>query len=797
MNKFFSTISCVFIFLCSFLFAEDVFENKIIGDVRIIIENSIDSSYNTNALTKRLITQKGALFSQNTFDSDIKKLAEDFDKIEPNFDLKEDNKLYITIKIWLRPTIVKINWHGNELVKTKKLQKEMELKIPAVFNKITFNTALDKVKEFYIKKGFFESQVTYKENYLPKNEVIIDIYVKEGKSGKVQEIKFEGFTKNERSDLLKEIVTKKYNFVLSWLTGAGIFREDVLEQDKMNIINYLQNKGYADAKVDIKILEDKVTKKIIIEISAHRGILYRFGKVTFDGNCLLTKDEILSKILIHPDEPFSPEKIRQTSQAIKDVYGEKGYIEANVYYDTQLMENEPMYNVSFYIDEGECYKIGYIKIFGNKSTKSRIILREALLVPGEKFDTRKLKSTQRHLENLGFFKTVNVYALQSSDPNLGPNYRDINIEVEEASTGHLSFAAGFSSSDSISGTVDVTENNFDHTGLTKMFKYGSSALRGGGEYLQLKGTYGKKQQNFSLTWMDPRFKDSLWRTGFEFSGTQSSLQSKNYDIKTLGGSLFASYPFSNFWSYGMKYRLRGTDNKIKHSKQGDNESLEKYTKRKQDIINESRENNEGLISAYGNFLSYDSTDNSYKPHQGLRAMLDLEYVGLGGSYRFLKMAYTNAYYYPIWCKGVLKYRFDLKFINRFGHLHRPLAADKVPLSERYFLGGDTTVRGYKPYILGPTLKKNNEPSGGISSMLLSIEYNQEIIKPLMDVFFFVDAGSISARKYSIKTPNASVGLGLRLEIMNRVPMTVGWGYPINPRRHDDRQSLFFHMGGQF
>ncbi len=789
MNKTSKFLGTILFFLCSMLFADDSFENKQVGEIKISIENLTDSTYNTGALLNRLTTQKGSLFSQYTFDADLKKLSETFDRIEPNVNLGKDNKIYIHIKLWQRPTIKTINWHGNEKFKSKKLQKELGINPSSIYNRTQFNTALNNVKEFYIKKGFFESQITYKETViLEKNEVKIDIFVKEGKSGKIKEINFKGFTKKEKSELLNEMVTKKYNFFISWFSGTGIFRDDALEQDKMNVINYLQNKGYADAKVDINLSEEKDSKKIIIEIIAHRGILYHFGKITFDGNCLITNDEIIKRFLVHPEEPFSPEKIRQTAQAIKDAYGEKGYIETNVYYDTHLMENEPIYNINFFIDEGDCYKIGLIKVYGNKSTKTNVILRESLLVPGQTFDIRKLKATQMKLENIGYFKSVNVYAVQTSDKNLGPNYRDVHIEVEETSTGHISLSAGFSSSENVSGTLDLTENNFDHVGLYKMFKYGPCALRGGGEYAQLKGTFGKRQKNFSATWMTPYFRDSLWRFGFDFSGTSSRLQSKDFKIKTLGGSVYTSYPVSTFWSIGVKYRLRNTNNSIKEK------AFSEKTSDEQKKIHDAKEENDGLISAIGSYLSYDSTDNSYKPHQGLRSLLETEYIGLGGKYKYFKFGYLNAYYYPLWSKGTIKYHFDLKFIETI----RKLKFKRVPISERFFLGGETTIRGYKPYIIGPTVPgTSNDPLGGVSSMLLSIEYNQEIIKPLMDVFVFVDAGNVAFKQFSLRKPRASAGIGLRLEVMNRVPITVGWGYPINPKKHTDRQHIFFYMGGQF
>ena len=477
------------------IFGDSAYENLIVNDIQVIMENQNIEEFDSNAILSKLKTQKGSYFSESSFDEDLKILSKDFERIEPVFNI-ENEKLNIILKLWAMPIISSIEWNGNELIKTKKLNSELGIEINSKFNRAEFNKALNKVKEFYIKKGFFESQITYKVFPVSdKNLVRIVLSVKEGKHGRIKDIELIGFTKDEKSEIYNLMATKKYVLILSLLDNTGTYREDAIEQDRMSIINFLQNKGYADAKVDIKIIEDNVAKKVILEITAHRGTLYRVGKITFDGNTILSNEEIMKHFTIYPDDAFSPEKIRETAEAIKEAYGTQGYIETNVYHETFLMENEPVYNVNFYINESGKSKIGLIKIFGNTSTKTSVILRHSLLVPGETFDSRKIKATQSRLENLGFFKSVNVYSVQSSDPDLGPSYRDVHIEVEETSTGHLSFSAGYSSNDSVTGTIDISENNFDHAGLYRVFKEGPSAFRGAGEYTQLKGSFGKKQKS--------------------------------------------------------------------------------------------------------------------------------------------------------------------------------------------------------------------------------------------------------------------------------------------------------------
>lgn len=783
MKKKIKTFILAFLFAisCNTLsYGASSFENSRIDKINIVFESSNpESSFDAKVVLTQLKTQENDLFSQTLFDTDLKKLSDEYDKVKPVIS-PEDGGIVITLYLSPKKVIDSIHWSGNRIIKTSTLQKELGIKPGQKYGRDDFNKALNKVKDLYIKKGFFESDLTYTVEQIPsKDEVSININVIEGKTGKIKKISFKGLTPKEEKQILTMIYSKKYNLFLSWMNGTGVYRQEALDQDQMTVTNFLNNKGYADAKVEINIMDDPKSSGIIIEIAVHRGILYHIGKVTFSGNRLFSNEEIEKKLKIHEKEVFSIDKIRETAQEIKDLYGQKGYIEAQVLQETSLSENEPIYDVHFDIDEGEQFKIGLIRVFGNIQTNTNVILRESVLEPGKYFDSRRLKATQQRLENIGYFKNVNVYAVKSLDEQCASeNYRDVYIEVEETTTGSANLSLGFSSLNDVFGSFELMEKNFNIKGLGSIISKGPGALRGAGEYANAKATIGTKQQAYLITWMDPYFRDSLWRFGFEVSGTYSQLQSKDYRIITIGSSVFTSYPITNYWTYGTKYRLRHSRADVK------GESSKKDME---------MEDNHGLISAISTSLSYDSTDNPYKAHRGFRSLAEFEFSGIGGDFYFLKFTYLNSLYIPIWSRGTFKLRADLRFCEPVLQTGK----DDLPLSELYFLGGELTVRGYKPYILGPRRPGHpSDPTGGISSALFSAEYSQALFK-IMDVFAFFDAGSISDKHFDIPYLNCSYGVGTRLEIMNRMPITIGYGIPINPDHKKDVRRLFFSMGGQF
>ncbi|GAB4191434.1 MAG: outer membrane protein assembly factor BamA [Simkaniaceae bacterium] len=773
------------------------YEQKNVAKIQIIVETlQPGSTFNPESVKAALRTKEGDVFSQSVFDQDLKQLSQQYYRIDPQIEVM-DGELYITIKLWQKPIIRAIRFEGNKKFSTRKLQKELDIAIGTRFDRDEFNKAFNKLKELYVKRGYFEAQLNYQVIPDPKNnEVVLEIDIDEGRSGHVKQMRFNGFSKEEESAILKMINTKKYNLFTSWLTGFGIYNEEAVEHDKLIITNYLQDEGYADAKVSIAT-EESADGQIVLNITAERGEKYYFNQVTFSGNTLFSDEEIQEALLVKEGKPYSPEKLRETIESLKELYGKKGYIDANIQYELQLVQNKPEYNVSFKIEEGEQYRVGVIQVLGNVQTETHVILRESLLVPGEVFDTRMLKATQSRLQAIGYFKSVNVYAIRTpEDKALGPNFRDVIIEVEETTTGNVSLFFGFSTVDSIFGGLDLAESNFNHKGLTNFWRKGFSSLRGGGEYAHARVTLGAKQSSYAISWMDPYFRDTYWRVGFDANYSHSKVTSDDYSINTMGFSIFGSYPINPFFSYGLKYRFR---NSIIHIDKDGAEAL-------------NEERNSGIVTGVSFNLAYDSTDNIFKPHRGFRSIFETELAGVRRhsskerTFPMARFSYINSYYYPVWRKGTLKFRGDFRFLVPFGGNGK---VRNVPISERFFLGGETTVRGYAPYSLGPKLLKeqkdkegntkiveSNDPTGGLSSVLLSLEYNQQLFR-LMDLFIFFDGGSIALERFHVHRFQMSYGLGVRLELGNRLPFTVGYGIPINPTSNDEVRRFFFSMGGQF
>ncbi len=799
------------------------YENQPVERLEIIIETRT-GFVNQSALAgvkSRMTTQEGGFFTQADFDNDLKVLSRDYDKVEPQLQ-SINGAMQITLRVWTRPQIRAINWCGNKHIDTADLRKELEIKPLSTFDRQAFNKAFNKIKALYVKKGYFEAQLSYE--IVPDcetNEVDIQINISEGRAGHIKELIFCGFTKDEESDLLDVFMTKEYSFLFSWYSGEGVYHEDAIQQDQFIAVNFLQNKGYADARVNIEVTE-ACRNMINVHINAVRGEIYTVSQIEFTGNTLFCEDDVRKAFTFDVGSPYSPEDIRETVGNITDLYGRKGYIDASVDVEPSLDIETKSYSIKMTIEEGEQFRVGMLKVFGNNTTQASIILHESLLIPGEVFNIEKLKLTEQKLTNVGYFESVNVFAVKSDGPlGLGECYRDVHIEVKETSTGHFGAFFGYSTAESIFGGINITEKNFNYRGLGCAWKEGCSFLRGGGEYAHATVQIGLKSRKYVASFAKPFFNDTPWTVGFDIERNNNRYISDDYEINSWALITHATYKVNQFMHFGWHYRIKNSDvvvgakEKPDHHHRSEKE-IKKIVKERykgksltKDQINEKVDKEikkdkgreqlkhdsdiHGLISATGVSFTYDSTDHPITPRCGFKSRLEGEVAGVGGDHTFLSFAYLNAYYIPIDKKSILKFRGDFRFILPFGNT----GPHDIPLDERLFLGGDVLVRGYRSYRLGPQYTGLQDPRGGISLQYYSAEVTRRLHSKV-EAFAFFDAGYLSQHRIRFSMPYCSVGVGARVKIIESIPsVTFGYGVPLNPRKPGDVKRFFISLGGQF
>jgi outer membrane protein insertion porin family len=776
-----------------------------------------------NSVLARMKTHRGDFFSQSAFDEDLKVLSNEFYRVEPKVEVVGDSVI-VKLKVWAKPIIRQIDWIGLDHLKQERLQKELAIVPGKPFDQQAFNEAFQNVKAYLVKKGYFEAKVDYKTTVdTEKNAIDIEILIDEGRMGRVESIEFDGFSKQEQNALIEMIMTKKYQFLMSWATGEGTYNQEMAEQDRFIVVNYLQNQGYADAKVKMEVVESTSSKRIILKFTADKGEIYTYGDITIQGYTLFTEQEIRSRLKIKSNGNYSPERVRDSLDEIRSLYGRKGYIETVVNYETQIDGERPVYHLKITIDEGRTFRVGMIKIFGNRWTETKVILHETTLIPGDQFNLDKLKETERRLMNIGYFESVNVYAVKSASvDDLGENFRDVHVEVKERPTGDISLSLGFSSSDSFIANISLTEKNFKAKGLGDLTTQGYQALRGGGEYASIRVGQGLKSHDYGLSWTKPHFKDTPWTVGFDVSHSANRALSELYELESFALAGFGSYTLNSFWRTGVHARYRNmvfdaesieSDYILNHyfdrslvvipsdatSDEEDRlKALDQAQKNGSVQIAkklERLERSSGALLGTGAYIAFDSTNRPIDPSRGFKSKLDFEYVGWGLDHTFIGVGYYNSFYHSFYRGGITKLRGDLHNLFPLGNS----TPENLPLQEKLFIGGETTVRGYVEGRIGPRFDELTvEPSGGISSAVASIEH-LHFVNKIFDLFVFIDAGAASDHEWNFGKVYMTYGFGTRLRVIpGGAPIVLGLGWPIqSPDNELDTRKFFFSMGGRF
>ncbi len=753
------------------------YEDLQVGQIKILF-NKEDTSEKEETIKLRMKTKEGDHFSQVDFDEDLKALVKAFDQIEPQLTVR-DGKLDITLQLHPKLFIKEIIWIGNSQIKTSYLEKELGIRAKDLFNRSFFNKAFHKLKAYYVKKGYFDVQLDYQVISNKENgEVSLQITVKEGKPGFIKAIVLEGFTEEEKESLEEIILTKEYSFFTSWLTNEGTLRPEMLKHDELNILNTIHNAGYLDAKLETKIDEIKDSERVNVRFILSRGKQYTVGNISIDDKKqLFTQEKLLQIAGLKTGDIYSPEQVRVATRRLYDAFGKLGYIDTEVTPHPKRVDAGYVYDLSFTIDEAARYRVGIVKVFGNYQTETNVILHETLLIPGEYFNTTLLQKSEERLRNIGYFKNVNIYATRSSSiEETDAVFRDIHVEVEEvATTANFQAFVAFSTAENLSGGVGLTESNFNIKGVPYIFKKGLRALRGGGEYMSVNATIGTKQLSYTLSWTKPYFLDTPWSLGVDLQKQRNSFASDDYSVKSYSAQVSGRYPLNAFVKFGTHYRIKHSFVTLKKIKK---------KKRNRELIRESK--NGGLISAVGVELYYDSTNHPRAATEGIRSALALEYAGLGGDHTFANMSYLNTMYWALYPKGVFRFRANFQFIKTLGSTD----ARDLPLDERLYSGGETSIRGFAFNRVGPKFKdKRRTVRGGLSEVFLSAEYKQYLFKKL-DGFFFFDAGNVYWKQFHLGSLCYSAGYGIKFKIAENAPLTLGIGYPLNPSHKEDVKKFF-------
>ncbi len=687
-----------------------------------------------------------------------------FDDIKA--DVKKEQKgLVITYIVKEKPVIKRIIYEGNKHIKTKDLEKITELKPDTILNLDKINLALERIDFLYKEKGYYDTKVDFTIKPISKNEVEVIFHIKEGEKVYIKKIEFVG-NKAFSDEQLKKLLSISEKGHFSWLkkiktffTGGiepGVYSMGALYRDLGKIISFYHNHGYIDARVGDPEIEQK-GKWIYIKIPIEEGPQYRVGKVSIEQDLFTDSSWLLKKLEINKEKFFDRETLRKDILHLTEIFADKGYAYAEVDPIIKKRHKEHIVDIVLKINKGPLVYINRIEISGNTRTRDKVIRRELLIVEQWPFSATRYRKSQDRLRRLGYFDDVNF----SMEKGIQKNQMDVHIKVKERPTGTFSIGAGYSSVDKFIFMGQISQRN----------------LFGKGQTLSFNGTFGARTTRYSLSFSDPYFRDT--RVSLGLSLYNWSREYEDYTRDSKGGSIRFGYLLTSNLKGYIGYRY-------------DDSNLTDYTYYQSSIIRESADIH--ITSAIEMGLIRDTRNSFFSPTKGMRTTFSYEHAGgfLGGDSAFEKFVFTDSWYFPLLWHTTGHLRFGLGSIL-------PAAGGKLPVYEKFYLGGLDSVRGYRYGDISPIDPQTGERIGGERMAYVQIENIIPLVKNMgLNGVLFFDMGNVwrAGGPYKLSDIRKSVGFGIRwLSPMG--PLRIEWGYNIDAHAGEEKSNWNFRIGGQF
>ena len=659
----------------------------------------------------------------------------------------------VTYVVKEKPTIIKVDFQGNKKIENDKLKEHVTVTAGAISDITLINDNAAKLRAFYEDEGYYLAKVVPVVRKIAEGEVALTYQISEGQKVKIKEIKVEG-NKALSSRKIKKAIKTKERWLFSFITGSGYYKKDAMRADIERIKDLYYDNGYLKVAVGeprIQLTDDMRGMRIAIPVS--EGEQFKVTSVDVAGNKAFTEAQLRESIKLSPNKIFNKATLTKDVTALTDKYANSGYALVSIAPDLAPDEERKEVKVVYRITEGDKYSIGRIEISGNTKTRDKIIRREIRLDEGDTFDASALKRSYERLNNLQFFETVDI----APKPRAEDRLVDLDVTVKEKPTGFLSVGGGYSSVDKFIAMVDVTQGN----------------LFGRGQYIKLRGELGGRSSFYELSFRDPWFMDKP--VSFGASLYKTTRKYGDFDRPSTGGEISCGKNFWEYWNASVAYNFEKTN---VFNVRDDASAIVKD------------QEGRSTTSSVSFSVARDTGDNYLDPTRGTRHAAYFTFAGLGGTNAFTKELIDSSWYFPV---------FDVTTVHlrgRVGHA-TGLFNKKLPLYERFYVGGIYTIRGLG-YGKGGPLDNNGEAIGGTKELI----FNGEYIFPIVSEYkfkglFFVDAGRAYGDGETFGSDlRYTAGTGIRW-ISPMGPIRIEWGYNLKKKTGESASKVEFTFGSFF
>lgn len=418
----------------------------------------------------------------------------------------QGNLIFLKIIVLERPRLARTTLKGMKKSEADDLLDKINIPKGKVVTDALLASSSQKVKDFFVTKGYMDTKVTINQEKDPKmdNSVILNIVVEKGFKVRIKEINLSG---NNSIKTWKLRRTFKETKRRRWWNpfNNGKFDEDNYVKDKKALLAKYNEKGFRDAKIVKDTMYRISEKRVNVDLVIDEGRKYYFGNVTWIGNSKHPTSVLNQVFGIKKGDIYDQSQLdaklfmNPNGTDISSLYMDDGYLFFNITPVEVMVKNDSI-DLEMRIYEGKQATINKITVSGNTKTNDRVVMREIRTRPGQLFRRTDIIRTQRDLSQLGYFdpEKMNVTPV----PNQATGTVDIDYTVEEKPSDQIELSGGYGGG-RIVGTLGVTFNNFSGRNF---FKKGSwrPLPSGDGQRLSLRGqSNGLLYQSYNLSFTEP------------------------------------------------------------------------------------------------------------------------------------------------------------------------------------------------------------------------------------------------------------------------------------------------------
>jgi outer membrane protein insertion porin family len=573
---------------------------------------------------------------------------------------------------------------------------------------------------------------------------------------KLEEIDLSGERAFSREALLSVMTMKERPWFQVWKPLPD-FDPQAFKDDLAHIERFYEAHGYYNAHItyELTLSKDKVTPHIKVSEGSPIRVTTIDIKVANSAPRPQELDRSF-KLPLKKGDVFDQDDYQAGAQDLINLYTSHAYAHTQVQRHA-LVEAGPLKaHIQYDVEPGSSCVFGNTKIAGVNKVAPQLIEEQLTYKSGEPFDSRKLAESRSAIAGLNLFSAVDVEQEENpSDRAVVP----ITISVREGPHHSLSIGPGYNTETQFNATIAWTDYNFS----------------GGGRQLSLAGTYSNVNSTFDVKLLQPRLFSRKSSLTLEASQQQQSYQTYTGNIS--GFDPHVDYKPSPFLTAFAGWRLEYM--KFNSVNASTIKAIGGFRRR-------------GILSGPSAGVTFNNTEDPFNPQSGEMFSLqgNLSDHSFGADYRYWRVVAEARKYQPVGWKTVLATRLKVGLADSLGTI------GDVPLSERFYSGGEGSVRGYGLRRIGP-LSASNDPLGGLSVIEGSIELRRPLFWKLSGALF-VDCGQVGTQPHDLRVDALQCGYGPALGMNSPVgPINFYLGFPTKRPRRDTSWQFYFSIGQYF